>query len=170
MSITRLQPLVQIRVCSHAHSARQKLSSRASCNNEVVSITICGKAVAAGPALVRVRQGCPLSPAPFGLFFDNTCSQLQTECPSAGFEYLGPCIPSLFYADDVALLSALAQHLQLLDIRMACRSLIVSIPKAEVVVPCMHLNALVKLGQDPKQIQSLYPARVQTSSIPIKPA
>ena len=77
-----------------------------------MSMKICGRAGATGTAQVGVRQGCPLSPTLFGLFFDDLCSQLQSDCPSAGVECRGSRIPSLFYADDVALLSAFAQGLQ----------------------------------------------------------
>ena len=81
---------------------------------------------------------CPLSPTLFGLFFDDLYSQLQSDCPSAGVEYRGTRIPSLFYADDVALLSASAQGLQqLLDSMQsfcAANGLTISIPKTEVVV------------------------------------
>ena len=81
-----------------------------------MSMKICGRAGATGTAQVGVRQGCPLSPTLFGLFFDDLYSQLQSDCPSAGVECRGNRIPSLFYADDVALLSASAQGLQqLLD-------------------------------------------------------
>ena len=81
-----------------------------------MSMKICGRAGATGTAQVGVRQGCPLSPTLFGLFFDDLYSQLQSDCPSAGVECRGTRIPSLFYADDVALLSASAQGLQqLLD-------------------------------------------------------
>ena len=85
-----------------------------------------------------MRQGCPLSPTLFGLFFDDLYSQLQSDCPSAGVECRGTRIPSLFYADDVALLSASAQGLQqLLDSMQsfcAANGLTISIPKTEVVV------------------------------------
>ena len=64
--------------------------------------------------------------------------QLQSDCPSAGVECRGTRIPSLFYADDVALLSASAQGLQqLLDSMQsfcAANGLTISIPKTEVVV------------------------------------
>ncbi|RYX77941.1 reverse transcriptase family protein, partial [bacterium] len=77
-----------------------------------MSMKICGRAGATGTAQVGVRQGCPLSPTLFGLFFDDLYSQLQSDCPSAGVECRGTRIPSLFYADDVALLWASAQGLQ----------------------------------------------------------
>ena len=103
-----------------------------------MSLKICGRAGATGTAQVGVRQGCPLSPTLFGLFFDDLYSQLQSDCPSAGVECRGPRCPSLFYADDVALLSASAQGLQqLLDSMQsfcAANGLTISIPKTEVVV------------------------------------
>ena len=103
-----------------------------------VSMKICGRAGATGTAQVGVRQGCPVSPTLFGLFFDDLHSQLLSDCPSAGFECRGNRIPSLFYADDVALLSASAQGLQqLLDSMQsfcAANGLTISVPKTEVVV------------------------------------
>lgn len=103
-----------------------------------MSMKICGRAGATGTAQVGVRQGCPLSPTLFGLFFDDLYSQLQSDCPSAGVECRGTRIPSLFYADDVALLSASAQGLQqLLDSMQsfcAANGLTISIPKTEIVV------------------------------------
>ena len=62
----------------------------------------------------------------------------QSDCPSAGVECRGTRIPSSFYADDVALLSASAQGLQqLLDSMQsfyAANGLTISIPKTEIVV------------------------------------
>ena len=85
-----------------------------------------------------MRQGCPLSPTLFGLFFDDLYSQLQSDCLSAGVECRGTRIPSLFYADDVALLSASARGLQqLLDSMQsfcAANGLTISRPKTEIVV------------------------------------
>ena len=103
-----------------------------------MSMKICGRAGATGTAQVGVRQGCPLSPTLFGLFFDDLHSQLQSNCPSAGIECRGTRIPSLFYGDDVALLLASAQGLQqLLDSMQsfyAANGLTISIPKTEIVV------------------------------------
>ena len=63
-------------------------------------------------AQVYVRQGCHLSPTLFGLSCDERYRQLQSDCPSAGVECQGTHIPCLFYADDFALLPALADGLQ----------------------------------------------------------
>ena len=81
------------------------------CSRGAMSMKVCGRAGATGTAQVGVRQGCSLSPTLFGLFFDDLHSQLQSDCPSAGIECRGHRIPSLFYAGDVALLSASAQGL-----------------------------------------------------------
>ncbi len=125
-----------------------------------MSMKICGRSGAAGTAQVGVRQGCPLSPTLFGLFFDDLYSQLQSQCPSAGIDCRGARIPGLFYADDVALLSASASGLQqLLDSMQSfcvANGLTISIPKTEVVVfggghfPCTWKVA----GQDLKRSRS----------------
>ena len=103
-----------------------------------MSMKISGKSGATGTAQVGVRQGCPLSPTLFGIFFDDLYSQLQSDCPLAGIECRGIRVPGLFYADDVALLSASAEGLQqLLDTMQAfcvANGLTISIPKTEVVV------------------------------------
>ena len=93
----------------------------------------------------------------FGLFFNDLYDQLQSQCPSAGNECRSARIPGLFYADDVALLSASASGLQqLLDsMQSFCvtNGLTISIHKTEVVVfggghfPCTWTVA----GQDLKR-------------------
>ena len=107
-------------------------------SGDTMGMKICGRAGATGTAQVGVRQGCPLRPTLFGLLFDDLHSQLQSDCPSAGIESRGNRIPSLFYADDVALLSASAQGLQqLLDSTQsfcAANGLTINVPKIEVVV------------------------------------
>ena len=65
----------------------------------------CGLHGASGTARVGVRQGCPLSPTSFGIFFDSLDAQLQAESAAAGVECGGARVPGQFYADDVALLS-----------------------------------------------------------------
>ena len=53
-----------------------------------------------------VRQGCPLSPTLFGIFFDGLHSHLDSTAPHAGVQLgSGRWVPSLVYADDVVLLS-----------------------------------------------------------------
>ena len=79
-----------------------------------------------------------MSPALSGIFFHNLYDHLQAECPTAGVQCQGNRIPSLFCADDVALLSALAQGLQsLLDsMQSFCSAdgLTISIAKTGAVV------------------------------------
>ena len=103
-----------------------------------MSMKVSGKSGATGTAQVGVRQGCPLSPTLLGIFFDDLSSKLHSDCPLAGIECQGIRVPGLFYADDVALLSASAEGLQqLLDTMQAfcvANGLTISIPKTEVVV------------------------------------
>ena len=99
---------------------------------------ISGRAGASGTARVGVRQGCPLSPILFGIFFDDLHARLLADCPTAGLDCQGLSVPALFYADDVMLLSDTASGLQrLLDSMQGfclASGLTVSIPKTEVVV------------------------------------
>ena len=97
---------------------------------------------AAGPSLVQqngVRQGCPLSPTLFGIFFDGLHGHLDCSLPHAGLQLgSGRWVSALVYADDVVLLSWTAAGLQdLLDSMHAfCLSLglTISPSKTEVVV------------------------------------
>ena len=103
-----------------------------------MSMKISGSYGASSTARVGVRQGYPLSPTLFGIFFDSLHTKLQAESAAAGVECRGARVPGLFYADDVALLSPSAQGLQqLLDTMQSFCStngLTISIPKTEVVV------------------------------------
>ena len=97
---------------------------------------------AAGPPLVQqngVRQGCPLSPTLFGIFFDGLHGHLDRSLPHAGLQLgSGRWVSALVYADDVVLLSWTASGLQgLLDSMHAfCLGwgLTISPSKTEVVV------------------------------------
>ena len=96
----------------------------------------------AGPSLLQqngVRQGCPLSPTLFGIFFDGLHSHLDSVAPHAGVQLgSGRWVPSLVYADDVVLLSWTSAGLQsLLDgMHSFCQALglTISPSKTEVVV------------------------------------
>ena len=70
----------------------------------------------AGPSLLQqngVRQGCPLSPTLFGIFFDGLHNHLDSVAPHAGVQLgSGRWVPSLVYADDVVLLSWTSAGLQ----------------------------------------------------------
>ena len=93
------------------------------------------------PAVPRmgVRQGCPLSPTLFGIFFDGLHDRLQAHAPSSGVQLRsGRWVSSLAYADDVALLSWTPHGLQqLIDgMQEFCdgMGLTISPTKTEVVV------------------------------------
>ena len=97
---------------------------------------------AAGPSLVQqngVRQGCPLSPTLFGIFFDGLHGHLDCSLPHARLQLgSGRWVSALVYADDVILPSWTAAGLQdLLDSMYAfCLSLglTISPSKTEVAV------------------------------------
>ncbi|RYE04530.1 MAG: reverse transcriptase family protein [Rickettsiaceae bacterium] len=96
----------------------------------------------AGPPRVQqngVRQGCPLSPTLFGIFFDGLHGHLDGAAPQVGIQLdSGRWVSSLVYADDVVLLSWSSAGLQaLLDgMHGFCHGLglTVSPSKTEVVV------------------------------------
>ena len=96
----------------------------------------------AGPPLLQqngVRQGCPLSPMLFGIFFDGLHSHLDSVAPHAGVQLgSGRWVPSLVYADDVVLLSWTSAGLQSLlhGMHSFCQALglTISPSKTEVVV------------------------------------
>ena len=71
---------------------------------------------AAGPSQVQhngVRQGCPLSPTLFGIFFDGLHGHLDCSLPHAGLQLgSGRWVSALVYADHVVLLSWTAAGLQ----------------------------------------------------------
>ena len=97
---------------------------------------------AAGPSLVQqngVRQGCPLIPNLFGIFFDGLHGHLDCSLPNAGLQLgSGRWVSALLCADDDVLLSWTAAGLQdLLDSMHAfCLSLglTISPSNTEVVV------------------------------------
>ena len=103
-----------------------------------MSMKISGSSGASGTARVGVRQDYSLSPTLFGIFFDSLDAHLQAKSAAAGVECHGVRVPGLFYADDVALLSPLAQGLQqLLDTMQSfcvTNGLTISVLKTEVVV------------------------------------
>ena len=97
---------------------------------------------AAGPSLVQqngVRQGCPLSPTLFGIFFDGLHGHLDCSLLPAGLQLgSGRWVSALVYADHVVLLSWTAAGLQdlLVSMHAFCLSLglTISPSKTEVVV------------------------------------
>ena len=97
---------------------------------------------AAGPSLAQqngVRQGCPLSPTLFGIFFDGLNGHLDRSLPHAGLQLgSGRWMSALVYADDVVLLSWTAAGLQdlLNSMHAFCLNLRLTISpsKTEVVI------------------------------------
>ena len=103
-----------------------------------IRMKISGQAGASGTAKVGVRQGRPLSPTLFGIFFDDLHAGLLADCPAAGPTCQGLSVPALFYADDVMLISGSASGLQqLLDSMQGfyvTNGLTINIPNTEIVV------------------------------------
>ena len=95
-----------------------------------------------------VRQGCPLSPTLFGLFFDGLHDHLHSCASASGIQLRsGRWVSSLVYADDIVLLSWSASGLQVLldSMNQFCvgLGLVISTTKTEVVVfngPGRHLR------------------------------
>ncbi len=86
-----------------------------------------------------LRQGCPLSPTLFGIFFDGLHDYLLAWAPAVGVHLRsGRWVSSLVYADDAVLLSWTSHGLQhLIDgMHQFCHSmgLTISPTKTEVVV------------------------------------
>ena len=86
-----------------------------------------------------VRQGCPLNPTLFGLFFDGLHYHLHSSASTSGIQLRsGKWVSSLVYADDVVRMSWSASGLQLLldSMHHFCLSLgsVISPTKTEVVV------------------------------------
>ena len=96
---------------------------------------------AGGPRIQQmgVRQGCPLSPTLFGMFFDGLHDHLHSCASASGIQLRsGKWVSSLVYADDVVLLSWSASGLQVLLGSMShfCvgLGLVISTTRTEVVV------------------------------------
>ena len=108
-------------------------------SSRALSMKVAGRA--GPPRLQRTgaRQGCPLSPTLFGLFFDGLHDHLHSCAPAAGIQLRsGKWVTSLVYADDVVQLSWSASGLQLLldSMNHFClgMGLVISPTKTEVVV------------------------------------
>ena len=137
--------LAAVRSLYDAGTMRMKISCRADAD---------------GTARVRVRQGCPLSPMLFGIFFYDLHTKLLADCPVACLSCQGLSVPALFYADYVVPLSNTASGLrQLLDSMQGfclANGLTISIPKTEVVVfgGGHHTCAWAVAGQQLQRSQS----------------
>ena len=104
-----------------------------------LSMKVAGTAGQPRAQQMGVRQGCPLSPTLFGVFFDGLHDHLQSCAPAAGMQLgSGRWVSSLVYADDVVLLSWSPSGLQLLldSMNGFCLGLglVISPTKTEVVV------------------------------------
>ena len=104
-----------------------------------LSIQVGGTAGQPGGQHVGVRQGCPLSPTLFGIFFDGLYEHFCTMLPGEGL-ILGFGHRDLFlcYADDVVLLAETGPALQSLidSMHLYCTDIgfTISVAKTEVVI------------------------------------
>ena len=104
-----------------------------------LSMKVAGTAGQPRSQQMGVRQGCPLSPTLFGIFFDGLHDHLQSCAPMSGMQLgSGRWLSSLVYADDIVLLSWSPAGLQLLlnSVNDFCLGLglVISPTKTEVVV------------------------------------
>ena len=98
-----------------------------------------------------VRQGCPLSPTLFGLFFDGLHDHMHSCASTAGIQLRsGKWVSSLVYADDAVLLSWSASGLQLLldGMNHFCLGLglVISPTKTEVVFNGLGTTSTWQVG------------------------
>ena len=111
-----------------------------------LSMKVGGTAGAPGVQRMGVRQGCPLSPALFGVLFDGLHEHMGGMAPGSGL-MLGSShrVPFLCYADDDVLLSDTSQGLQQLIDSMHgfCVSLGLSISVAKTEVLVLHGAGIV---------------------------
>ena len=104
-----------------------------------LSMKIAGAAGQARAQQTGVRQGCPLSPTSFGIFFNGLHDHLHSQALHDGVQLdSGRWVSSLTYADDVVLLSWTSGGLQRLlnSMHEFCghHGLTISASKTEVVV------------------------------------
>ena len=64
------------------------------------------------PTFVGLRQGCPLSPTLFGVYVDDFEEGLLLQEGLGLVSFQGECVPPLFYADDLLLMSGSVAGLQ----------------------------------------------------------
>ena len=109
------------------------------CMRLALSMKVGGTAGRSQVQQMDVRQGCPLSPTLFGLFFHSFHEHLNGLAPAAGLLLRsGRHVPFLCYADGVVVLSDSSAGLQLLIDGMhqfcSMSGLVISVAKKEVVV------------------------------------
>jgi hypothetical protein len=87
---------------------------------------------------IRVKQGCPLSPLLFGLYFDGLEKHLDALDGDSPPQLADIVVKLLLYADDLALMSETPQGLQkqidALSEFCAERQLVINVSKTKVVV------------------------------------
>ena len=88
--------------------------------------------------LLGVKQGCPLSPALFGLYVDGLEKHLLQTAGIDAPELIGELVPFLLYADDLILMSTsregLQQQINALADFCTGRQLEVNLSKTKIVV------------------------------------
>ena len=109
-----------------------------------IAIKVGGRVGRPQPSTVGVRQGCPLSPTLFGVFFDGLHDFLASHAPGCGVPLSAPqltrIVSHLMYADDIALTAAAPAELQqLIDaLSRYCTALGIDISAAKTQTMTFH--------------------------------
>ncbi len=97
---------------------------------------------------IGVKQGCPLSPLLFGLYFDELEKHLDALDGDSPPQLADIVVKLLLYADDLALMSETPQGLQkqidVLSKFCVERQLVINVSKTKVVVLGKHHSATLE--------------------------